>query len=339
MNRKDDHIHLALKQEDQANDFDLVRIKHHAFPEVNLGDVQTQVNLWGQSFPSPFYINAMTGGSDQAGKINARLAQLAKHFHLPLATGSISTALKQPSLKSTFTVIREIYPEGFVIANIGAGQSLPRAKEALDLLQANALQIHVNAVQEAIMPEGDRNFVGWLYNIETIRQGMTVPLIVKEVGFGMSQKSMTLLKNIGVQFVDVAGRGGTNFAVIENQRRALPYSSMNSWGLSTVESLLEAQGIEGLTILASGGIRNPLDAIKALALGASAVGLSGYFLKLVTDYDHAGAIQQFQLFMDEFKTLMGLVGQKQLSGLKQLDLILAPTLLAYQQQLHETRHP
>jgi isopentenyl-diphosphate delta-isomerase len=338
MNRKDDHIHLALKQEEEANDFDLIRIKHHAFPELNLASVNTVIHLFDRVFPLPFYINAMTGGSDQAGTINGRLAQLAKHFQLPIATGSMSTAIKHPSLSKTFTVIRDIYPDGFIIANLGAGQTITQAKQVIEMIQASALQIHVNAVQEAVMPEGDRDFQHWLAKINTIREGIQKPLIVKEVGFGMSRKTLMQLQKIGVSYVDVAGRGGTNFAVIENHRRQTPYASLNDWGLSTVESLLEADGMTNMTVFASGGVRQPLDAIKALALGAKAVGLSGYFLKLVNQFNHDEAVKQFQLFIDEFKTLMGILGQTHIADLTKIDLIFSPSLLTYKQQLHENRH-
>jgi isopentenyl-diphosphate delta-isomerase len=338
MNRKDDHIQLALKQEEEANDFDQIRTKHHAFPELNLASVNPEIHLFDQVFPLPFYINAMTGGSDQAAIINSRLAQLAKHFRLPIATGSMSTAIKHPSLSKTFTVIRDIYPDGFIIANLGAGQTITQAKQAIEMIRASALQIHVNAVQEAVMPEGDRDFQHWLGKIKTIREGIQQPLIVKEVGFGMSRKTLIQLQKIGVSYVDVAGRGGTNFAVIENHRRQTPYASLNHWGLSTVESLLEVEGITNMTVFASGGIRQPLDAIKALALGAKAVGLSGYFLKLVTQFDHDEAVKQFQLFIDEFKTLMGILGQTHIADLTKIDLIFSPSLLAYKQQLNENRH-
>jgi isopentenyl-diphosphate delta-isomerase len=310
MNRKDDHIRLALAQNHPVNDFDLIRFKHVSFPEVSFDEINLGVDIFGTSFPLPFFINAMTGGSEQAGAINQRLAQLANHFSIPMATGSVTSALKDPTLLPTFTIIKKTYPKLFLIANIGAGNDVIMAKRVIDALQPNALQIHVNAPQEALMPEGDRDFRGWLKKIQDIRQSITIPLIVKEVGFGMSFETMNTLKSIGIQYIDVAGKGGTNFAVIENNRQTEPLSIFNEWGLTTVESLLEAQKVKDIYVIASGGIRHGLDVVKALALGAQYVGLSGYFLKLVSEYDHDQAVKKVEHLIQEIKTAMVILGAK-----------------------------
>ena len=315
MNRKDDHIQYALAQPAISNDFDKVRFVHHAFPETNLVDIDLSTRIFNRTFSYPFYINAMTGGSDQAGKLNQRFARLAKHFQIPMATGSITAAIKDPSLLKTFTVIRDVYPEGFVIANIGAGHPLANAIKAIELLKANALQIHVNAVQEIVMPEGDKDFQGWLASIQAIRQGIQVPLIVKEVGFGMSAKTFSQLTAIGVQFVDVAGKGGTNFSKIENNRRQQTLSIFDDWGQSTVESLLAAKPFPNLQVIASGGIRQPMDVIKSLVLGAKMVGLSGYFLHLVNQHTDEEAIANITAFIDELKLIMLLLGKPNIASL------------------------
>jgi isopentenyl-diphosphate Delta-isomerase len=315
MNRKDDHIQYALAQAAIGNDFDKVHLTHHAFPETNLADVNLSTTLFQRTFPFPFYVNAMTGGSDQAGKLNQRFAKLAKHFQLPMATGSVSAAIKEPSLMKTFSVIREVYPEGFIIANLGAGHPLANAIKAIDLLKANALQIHVNAVQEVVMPEGDKDFQGWLASIAAIRQGIQVPLIVKEVGFGMSAKTFSQLTAIGVQYVDVAGKGGTNFSKIENSRRQISLTSFDDWGQSTVASLLAAKPFTNLQVIASGGIRQPLDVIKSLVLGAKMVGLSGYFLHLIHQYNDEEAIAKMHAFIDELKLIMLLLGKPTIASL------------------------
>jgi isopentenyl-diphosphate delta-isomerase len=315
MNRKDDHIQFALAQSDISNDFDKVRLIHHAFPETNLDEIDLRTTLFNRTFPYPFYVNAMTGGSQQAGTLNQRFAKLAKYFQIPMATGSVSAAIKDPQLSKTFTVIRDEYPEGFIIANLGAGQTVENAKKAILLLQANALQIHVNAVQEIVMPEGDKDFKGWLNSIESIRQAIDIPLIIKEVGFGMSTASLKQLSARGVRYVDVAGKGGTNFSVIENQRRKHPLSSFNDWGQSTVESLLAAKSLNNLDIIASGGIRQPLDVIKSLVLGAKMVGLSGYFLHLMTRHTDEEAFEHIQHFIEELKLIMLLLGKKNISSL------------------------
>jgi isopentenyl-diphosphate Delta-isomerase len=315
MNRKDDHIRLALAQNHPVNDFDRLRFKHVSFPEVALSEIKLNVDMFNTSFPLPFFINAMTGGSEQAGKINQRLARLANHFSIPMATGSVTSALKDPTLLPTFTIVKKIYPDLFLIANIGAGNDVIMAKKVIDALQPDALQIHVNAPQEVLMPEGDRDFKGWLKKIEEIRQSISIPLIVKEVGFGMSFETMNTLKSIGIQYIDVAGKGGTNFAVIENNRQTTPLDIFNEWGLSTVESLLEAQKVNDIRVIASGGIRHGLDVVKALALGAQYVGLSGYFLKLVSEYDHEEAVKRVEHLIQEIKTAMVILGAKTIQEL------------------------
>ena len=326
MNRKDDHIQYAYAQPTKTNDFDLIKFVHHAFPEINEDDIDLSVSMFQKRFPLPFYINAMTGGSEQAKTLNERFAMLAKHFKIPLATGSVSAAIKNPSLADTFTVIRKVNPDGFVIANVGAGQTVENAKKAIQLLNANALQIHVNAVQEVVMPEGDRDFSGWLSSIQKIKEHISVPLIVKEVGFGMSKKTIGQLLKIGVELIDVAGQGGTNFAVIENQRRTKAFSSFDDWGISTVQSLINAKNYPQAQIVASGGIRTPLDVVKSLALGAKIVGLSGYFLHLVKDHTHEEAVEKLNQFIEEMKMIMLVLGKKNILALKEAELMIPPSL-------------
>lgn len=326
MNRKDDHIQYAYAQPTKTNDFDLIKFVHHAFPEINEGDIDLSVSMFQKRFPLPFYINAMTGGSEQAKTLNERFAMLAKHFKIPLATGSVSAAIKNPSLADTFTVIRKVNPDGFVIANVGAGQTVENAKKAIQLLNANALQIHVNAIQEVVMPEGDRDFSGWLSSIQKIKEHISVPLIVKEVGFGMSKKTIGQLLKIGVELIDVAGQGGTNFAVIENQRRTKAFSSFDDWGISTVQSLINAKNYPQSQIVASGGIRTPLDVVKSLALGAKIVGLSGYFLHLVKDHTHEEAVEKLNQFIEEMKMIMLVLGKKNILALKEAELMIPPSL-------------
>lgn len=326
MNRKDDHIQFAYAQPTKINDFDLIKFVHHAFPEINGADIDLSVSIFQKRLPLPFYINAMTGGSEQAKTLNERFAMLAKHFNIPLATGSVSAAIKNPSLIETFTVIRKVNPDGFVIANVGAGQTVENAKKAIQLLNANALQIHVNAVQEVVMPEGDRDFAGWLSSIQKIKEQISIPLIVKEVGFGMSKKTISQLMKIGVDMIDVAGQGGTNFAVIENQRRTQKLNSFDDWGISTVQSLINAKAYPQAQIIASGGIRNPLDVVKSLALGAKIVGLSGYFLHLVKDHTHEQAIEKLNEFIEEIKMIMLVLGKKNIVSLKEADLIVPSSL-------------
>lgn len=337
--RKDEHVSLAEKyyHAAQPNAFDQVRIRHDALPETNVADITTTTQIGKWQWTSPLYIEAMTGGSDQTGKINARLAKIAAAVHLPMATGSQSVALKYPELANTFSVVRDNNPDGLVFGNLGAGHPLSAAKTAIEMLHADALELHLNVVQEIVMPEGDRDF-RWLANIKQLVTELPVPIIVKEVGFGISQPTMTQLYQAGVRYLDLGGHGGTNFVDIENRRRPQrEMSYLHDFGLSTVESLLAVQSHpDDLTIFATGGIRTPLDAIKALMLGADAVGMAGVVLHAVLHQPDEDVITMLKSWLDQFKLLMALVGATQVSELKQLSdkLILSPELVAYKQSIN-----
>lgn len=337
--RKDEHVFLAEKfrHDDAINDFDGIRFIHQSLPEIAVSDVDISTDFAGTNRASPFYINGMTGGSQQTKKINAQLAQVAQITNLPMATGSQSVAIKDPSLADTFSVIREFNPHGFVLANIGAGNDLNMAKQAVAMTQANALEIHVNTPQEIVMPEGDQDFY-WLDEIANIVANVGVPVIVKEVGFGMSADTIAQLKQIGVQFIDVSGRGGTNFVTIENERRHdKAYDYLADWGQSTVESLFESRAFQNdVNILASGGIRNPLDIVKALRLGASAVGISGQFLHMVLKEGPTQMAENLLTWQAQIQEIMAMLGARDIQALQKAPIILSPELRHYLNERHIT---
>ncbi len=321
MNRKDDHIAYAHAQTVANNDFDLIRFKPHGLPETNKALVNYATEFLGNKVATPIYINAMTGGSKQAQTINGKLSALASHFGLPMALGSYSSAYQDASLINTYDVINA--HDGFLkLANVGADKPLVVAKTAVQKLNADGLQIHINSVQELIMPEGERVFKGWSDNIKAVHDALNVPVMVKEVGFGMSTQTFKTLKNLGIVYIDVSGRGGTNFASIENKRRISTYQAFEQWGLSTVESLLQAEEIEGIHLYASGGIRHAGDVVKALALGAEAVGLSKFFLTLAMEDDLPTMIEKTAHLLDEIKTIMCALGVDNVKALNKHHLII-----------------
>lgn len=313
MNRKDEHVSLAKAfHKQRSTDFDHVHVIHRSFPQVAMEEISIASKLAKLSLTSPFFINAMTGGSEKTKQLNEQLAILARETSLAMATGSVSIALKDPSVQESFTIVRKTNPNGIIFANVGAGSTLDQAQRAVDLLEANALQIHVNAPQELVMPEGDRDFRYWLEDIAKIVATLSVPVIVKEVGFGMTRETIQQLIDCGVTCVDVSGQGGTSFTQIENARRKKrEYGYLDNYGVSTVQSLLEANEVPyPYEYIASGGIRNAYDIFKALCLGASAVGLSGTILNhlLVKGVDETVAlIQQWQA---ELTTLYAMTGSK-----------------------------
>lgn len=332
--RKDDHVRLALHQHEHegTNAFDDVRFIHHGLRGVSLSRVDTSVTICGKSWTLPFYINAMTGGSRRTAAINRSLSRVAGATGLAMASGSQHAALRNPSLAPTFTVIRE-HTSGFVFANVGPTVSPEQADEAVRMLRADALQIHINLAQEIVMPEGNRDFSTWPARIRAIAQRVTVPVVVKEVGFGMSRATIDQLASLGITMVDVSGRGGTDFAAIENARRASgEYSYLDQWGQSTVLCLLESlNGPHPVTpvVLASGGVRSPLDVVKALALGARAVGVSGHFLHVLSTDGEQGLIDEIGRWGEQLRSLMALLGSTTVEDLRHTDLLLGGTTANY----------
>lgn len=334
--RKDQHVALANQQftTESARDFAQTRFVHQSLPEMKVEDVQLQTSVAGLTMEVPFFINAMTGGSEQTHSINQLIGIVAHLTKLPVASGSVSAALKDPSLADSFRILRGENPHGILFANLGAHHSLDNAKRAVDLLEADGLQLHLNAPQELIMREGDRDFSMWLKNIEEIVSGLEVPVIVKEVGFGMSRETVARLASVGVQTVDISGTGGTDFAWIENMRRGGDsYPLLNGWGQSTVISLLEAMSLDPVhrpAVIASGGIKNELDIVKSLALGADLVGISNRILQLVQNRQLIDkAIYEIGLLKERVAEMMLLLGAKNIAELRQKDVIVAPDVQSW----------
>lgn len=300
--RKDEHVALALRQKSFDSAFNQIQLVHQSLPSVDIDEVDLSTDFLNHRFSLPIYINAMTGGSTKTKEINRKLSELAAHYQIPMAVGSQHAALDDPSLESSYRVVREVNPDGFIIANVNANASADVAQRAIDMIDANALGIHINPAQELVMDEGDRQFKHWIQNIEDIVKHVNVPVIVKEVGNGMSYETVEKLIAVGVKHVDVSGRGGTNFVWIENERSEKKrYDFLTDWGLTTVESLIENKDQVLKTLIASGGIQTPLEVIKALVLGADMVAMSGMFLKIV----HQGA--NLDEFIEDMKKIMILV--------------------------------
>lgn len=335
--RKDDHLRLALAQQAEMSEspFDEVRLIHHAFTQAKYEAINLTTEWGGKQHALPLYINAMTGGSGKTQWYNEQLAKVAKALSLPIATGSMSIALQDPQAIESFTVMREIYPEGYILTNLGAHHAVSNARRVIELIQADAIQIHLNLPQEIVMPEGDRDFGNWQHNIEQMVMELEVPVIVKEVGFGMSRKTIQQLLQCGVQTIDVSGRGGTNFAQIESDRHIHGDRSLFvNWGQTTPESLLAARPfLNQATILASGGIREAMHVIKALAMGASAVGVSGYVLHLIDTVGTEATIETLSQWVEDIRLAMLMLNAPTIPALNQVDWLTTGDLRAYQQDI------
>lgn len=320
--RKEDHIRLASQQQAEGqrrNDFDDVEFLHHALGGIDAEQVEISTDVGPWRWRTPLYINGMTGGTGHAAEINRALAIAARETGVPVASGSLGIAVDAPETAATFTVLRQENPDGFVMANLGAGRPAEHAKIAVDLLQADALQIHVNPVQETVMPEGSRDFSGWLAGLEATVAASPVPVIVKEVGFGLSRSTLITLRDIGVQVADVAGVGGTDFARIEAGRRDDGYWHLNGFGQSAAACLVDAP--EGITVLSSGGVRSPLDVVRSLALGAAAAGAAGPMLSAAMQGEDA-AVEHLRTWLGRTRELMALLGAATPQRLRNTDVLL-----------------
>ncbi|UQS85355.1 type 2 isopentenyl-diphosphate Delta-isomerase [Apilactobacillus apisilvae] len=332
--RKNEHVSLAKKffNDESKAGFDQLRFIHQSLPEINIKDIDLSTYIENRKLNIPFYIEAMTGGSEYTKKLNNKLSKIAEATGIGMATGSQSIAIKDKSTVSSFSIIRENLT-GPVFANIGASHSLEDAQKAIDMINADFIEIHVNSAQELIMPEGERSFY-WLDNIEKIIKYVNIPVIVKEVGFGMSKETIEQLSNIGVKNINISGRGGTNFAKIENFRR--PNKELNylfNWGQTTVESLFEAKEYSNkLSIIASGGIRTPLDIAKSLSLGAKAVGISGFILNNLINNGVDDTIDLVNEIKNGLKVIMCLLSCNSIDDLKHKKMILSDNLLSYLEQ-------
>jgi len=326
--RKNEHLHYAAHLEGNFSDSGLkeVHLIPDALPELNLEEIDLHTSLGGLELPTPLIINAITGGTPDAKKVNYFLAQAAKICQMPIAVGSQTVALEKAELRETFQIVRKVSPHGLVFANLGADLSVEKALQAVEMLEADALQIHLNVAQELAMPEGDRDFRGYLENIGLIKEAVPVPVIVKEVGFGLSKETVSKLKKAGIKLVDIGGKGGTNFIAIEKARAAslLEGETFLNWGLPTAVSLLECleemQG-EG-EIIASGGLTNGWDLAKVLSLGAKAAGIAGLFLKTLMQAGEKSLIKSIEELKRDLKIAMLMVGAKDIPSLQEKPLVI-----------------
>jgi len=268
----------------------------------------------------------MTGGTETAHQINLRLAAVAQHYRLAMGVGSQRVAVENPDLMKTFSV-RRVAPDIFLMANLGAVQlnysyGIDQCQRVVDSLEADALILHLNPLQEAVQSRGDTNFQGLLKKIETICQALSVPVIAKEVGNGISVPMVKRLREAGIAAVDVAGAGGTSWAKVESERATDPVQrrlgqTFADWGIPTADCIVAARQVDpAFPLIASGGLRNGLDIAKTLALGANLAGLAFPFLKAANQSEDAVAALA-DVLLAELKTVMFCTGQKTVEKLRQ----------------------
>ncbi|MBS3948894.1 MAG: type 2 isopentenyl-diphosphate Delta-isomerase [Dethiobacter sp.] len=316
--RKREHLWHTVRSEQNNADFDDIQLIHNCLPETALEELDLSASLAGISLRYPLFINAITGGFEEAENINRELALVAKEYGLALAVGSQMAAIEDPLFRRTFQVVREVYPEGIIFANIGAYADPEQAAQAVEMVQADALQIHLNVPQELMMSDGDTDFRGYRSHLQKIVQSVSVPVIVKEVGFGIAREQAAVFKDLGAAAIDVGGSGGTNFMLIERRRAHLQSGDdLVKWGIPTAISILEARvGAPGVDIIASGGVNTGLLVAKSLALGASAVGIAGLAAKILLAEGRAKLDLRLRGIIRELQMVMVMTGSSSISELR-----------------------
>jgi isopentenyl-diphosphate delta-isomerase len=337
--RKADHIRINLEEEvgfDQlTTGLEHYRFVHQALPELDLSDVDITTTLFGKPLRAPLLISSMTGGTERAYVINRTLATAAQEAGIALGLGSMRAALEDPGLAESFLVVRPVAPNILLFANLGAvqlnyGYTVDDCRRAVEMVEADALFLHFNALQEALQPEGDTRFAGLLKKVEAVCQTLTVPVVAKEVGWGFSEEIARRLAGAGVAAIDVAGAGGTSWSQVEMYRadteaRRRVAATFRDWGIPTAESIrMVRRGAPDLPVIASGGLRNGLDAAKTIALGAHLAGMAGPFLKAAIVSTEA-VLETIEVTAWELRTSMFCIGAGSLDDLRNTPHLVSQT--------------
>ncbi len=332
--RKRDHIQIVLEEDVQGTagsaGFGAYRFLHQALPEIDLDAVDPRLSLWGRALGAPLLISSMTGGTERAAAINRHLAETAETLGLALGVGSQRAALTDPTLAASYQV-RRWAPHALLFANLGAiqlnyGYGVDECRRALAMIEADALILHLNALQEAVQPEGDTRFGGLAARIAAVCTALArdgIPVIAKEVGWGIAPETARRLWDAGVAAIDVAGSGGTSWSQVEAHRAPTARGrrvaeAFRDWGIPTAESLRllgEAGVPKGCHLFASGGLRSGVDVAKAVALGATLGGLARPFLEAAAVSADA-AIEMGRALVAELRISMFCIGAADLAALR-----------------------
>lgn len=318
--RKDEHIENYLRSEFRSKTLlNNVYVEHNALSDINFDEIDTSIEFMGQKISMPVMVNAMTGGTEISEDINEDLSNICKDLNIPMAVGSESIALKDIMARESFSLLKE-KDQVFKIGNLGLENSIENFEFAKDLIGARAMQAHLNVAQELVMAEGERNFSNNFENLKNIKNNLSAPLIVKEVGFGMNKEVGEKLLDIGIKYIDVAGKGGTNFIEIEDMRIFdKDYSEFYSWGIPTAKSILDLRSLsEDFFLISSGGIRNASDVCKSIIIGADMCAISGEVLSFLLRGDYDYAQKYLEELQTKIKIFMALVGVKNIEELKKV---------------------
>jgi isopentenyl-diphosphate Delta-isomerase len=334
--RKKDHVLLTVNRDvtfrGKSTGFEDWEFLHNALPEINFSDVSTETVFLSKQLSFPFMVSSMTGGYADAKRINKNLAEVCEERRIAMGVGSQRQALEDTTYHSSFSVVREAAPTIPIIGNIGAAEvakltDASPVQRLADLVRADAFAVHLNPLQEFLQPEGSPNFRGVLRGIEILIRGLSIPVIVKEIGAGISKDVAERLINAGVAIIDVAGAGGTSWAGVEILRRkdGRVNDLFWDWGIPTSEALRQVASLKAsspsLSLIASGGITNGLDAAKAFALGADMVAAARPMLKVLMASGKKGLSNHLDQWIKDFKGTMFLVGAPTLKYLRHVPLV------------------
>lgn len=338
--RKIEHVNIALGQDisvAQRANWNDIQFVHQALPEVDLDEIDTSVSFLGHKLRYPLFISSLTGGHDDVISINRNLARAAEHYGLALGVGSQRAGIVNPDVISSYAITREHAPTACLIANIGAPQLIAQARHApftikqvehaVTMIGANALAVHMNSLQEATQPEGDRRAAGEAAALKTLIENVSVPVIAKETGAGVCREQALLLRSCGVAAIDVGGAGGSSMSAMEAERSKSRGDErthtigvlFRDWGIATPVSIIEAK-VAHIPLISTGGVRTGLDMARALALGATLVGIGFPFLKAASQsYD--AVCELLETIVAELKVAMQLSGAATIEQLQQADIV------------------
>jgi isopentenyl-diphosphate delta-isomerase len=331
--RKADHIRINLEEDVQfprlTTGLEKLRFIHQALPELDLEQVDLRTKIFGRRLAAPLLISSMTGGTEQARQLNMTLAAAAQAHGIAMGLGSQRAAIEDPELAVTFKV-REVAPDILLFANLGAvqlnyGYKVDHCRQAVEMVGADALILHLNVLQEAVQAEGNTHWAGLLKRIEKVCYKIDVPVIAKEVGWGISEDMARQLANAGVSAIDVAGSGGTSWSEVEYHRAPTSFHaevarSFADWGIPTAETLVMAhQGAPDLPIFASGGLRDGIDVAKCIALGASLCGMAGPLLRAAAQSPEA-LDESLRIVITQLRIAMMSSGAENISALTKVPL-------------------
>jgi isopentenyl-diphosphate delta-isomerase len=334
--RKQEHIRVSLEERvdsDIPTGFDDVTLVHRAVPEIDLNEIDMSTNIFGRKLSAPLIISAMTGGTDEAKRINEILATVAQRLKIGIGVGSQRIAIQQPENEPTFKIVRDIAPDALVIGNIGCpqlslGWGIKEARKAVEMIDADALAIHMNPLQEVVQVEGDTNYKGVIKKIRSLTSKLEVPIIMKETGAGISFEDALKLEKSGVAGFEISGLGGTSWAAVEHHIAKESGEEMQeylgkalwNWGIPTVCSLVEVRAASKGKVIASGGLRTGLDMAKAMTLGADAVGIAKPFLQKTVEGEEE-LEKHIKTILSEFKACMFLIGAKNLDEMRSAPVV------------------